>query len=378
MSPGSSGSGARYRLGSAALTPQPAWGLSLGDHASIEGSRDSAASTSGRDKSVDILVATPGRLMAHLQHTPGFTLKHLRYLVVDETDRLLRQSYQEWLPQVISQLAKPEHFAHEWAACSTGNRGGPASTSAAPMPFGVPRTVKLIVSATLTRDPSKLQRLALHCPRYVATSAQDHRYHLPRNLQEFKLPCSAARKPLVLLALLKELAGHATVVFASSLETTHKLYLMLKAALEGSGTEVAEFASTLTSSQRAAALHSFKAGQIKVLVASDAMTRGMDIENVENVVNYDAPVYAKTYVHRAGRTARAGRAGRVFTLLRDQDVRHFKQMLRKADNTYVKDYKLPQGAADEMKPALDRALQQASELLTAEAQDDATVSRAAG
>lgn len=73
---------------------------------------------------------------------------------------------------------------------------------------------------------------------------------------------------------------------------------MLQAALMGTGAEVAEFASTLTSAQRAMALQKFKAGQIKVLVASDAMTRGMDIQNVENVINYDAPVYAKTYVHR--------------------------------------------------------------------------------
>lgn len=87
---------------------------------------------------------------------------------VDETDRLLRQSYQEWLPQVISQLSHPEHFAHQWAASSSGMQGEvtPSSTFGVPaMPFGAPRTVKLIVSATLTRDPSKLQRLALHCPR---------------------------------------------------------------------------------------------------------------------------------------------------------------------------------------------------------------------
>ncbi len=61
---------------------------------------------------------------------------------------------------------------------------------------------------------------------------------------------------------------------------------------------------------------------VQVLIASDAMTRGMDVEGVAQVLNYDAPVYAKTYVHRCGRTARAGRAGRAFTLLRKQ-VRHF-------------------------------------------------------
>lgn len=70
-----------------------------------------------------------------------------------------------------------------------------------------------------------------------------------------------------------------------------------------------------------------------MLVASDAMTRGMDIPEVSAVVNYDAPLHAKTYVHRAGRTARAGRSGAVYTLLRSQDAGPFRSMLRKAGNT---------------------------------------------
>lgn len=68
------------------------------------------------------------------------------------------------------------------------------------------------------------------------------------------------------------------------------------------------------------ALRAFRAGDIQVLVSSDAMTRGMDVEGVTNVINYDIPAYVKTYIHRAGRTARAGQAGRCFTLLRKDEV----------------------------------------------------------
>lgn len=64
----------------------------------------------------------------------------------------------------------------------------------------------------------------------------------------------------------------------------------------------------------------FREGEIQVLVSSDAMTRGMDVEGVRNVINYDMPMYIKTYIHRAGRTARAGQAGRCFTLLRKDEV----------------------------------------------------------
>lgn len=92
----------------------------------------------------DVVVATPGRLMAHLEGTRGFTLGHLKFLVVDETDRLLRQGYQGWLPRVLAAA------------------GGEAGVG------GERRVVKFVVSATLTRDPSKIDRLHLHCPRYIA------------------------------------------------------------------------------------------------------------------------------------------------------------------------------------------------------------------
>lgn len=69
-----------------------------------------------------------------------------------------------------------------------------------------------------------------------------------------------------------------------------------------------------------AALQAFRSGQVQVLVASDAMTRGMDVADVALVVNYDAPVYPKTYVHRVGRTARAGKEGKAFTMLRKEEV----------------------------------------------------------
>lgn len=69
-------------------------------------------------------------------------------------------------------------------------------------------------------------------------------------------------------------------------------------------------------------MKAFREGEIQVLVSSDAMTRGMDVEGVRNVINYDKPPYIKTYIHRAGRTARAGQAGRCFTLLHRDEVQY--------------------------------------------------------
>lgn len=132
------------------------------------------------------------------------------------------------------------------------------------------------------------------------------------------------------------------IVFVSSVEATSTLAMLLmeiekKHSVIGN---VVEYSAASSSRDRRRALESFKNGASRILVCSDAMTRGMDIEGIDTVINYDAPVYAKTYVHRAGRTARAGRSGKVITLLKREEVRHFKDMLRKADNNYVKDAKI--------------------------------------
>jgi len=293
----------------------------------------------------DIIIATPGRLVAHMQGTPGFCLAGLQFLVVDEADRLLRQAYQEWLPQVLAAISPQTRGAHQR------------------------RPVKVVASATLTRDPSKIQRLDLHCPRYIAVSADDHRHKLPRQLVESKLVCKDAGKPLALLALLDQLGGRPTIVFAASVQTTHRLYTYLEAtnAFQGRCREVS---SLVPPSARAGNLAAFTSGSASVLVASDAMTRGMNVENVDTVINYDAPVYAKTYVHRCGRTARAGRPGHAITLLRKEDMRHFKAMLRKVDNTYVRDQRLSSEAMDALQEDHDQALAVAQAAAGMRAEDE--------
>jgi superfamily II DNA/RNA helicase len=90
---------------------------------------------------------------------------------------------------------------------------------------------------------------------------------------------------------------------------------------------------------------------VHIMVASDALTRGMDVEGIANVVNYDVPVYVKTYVHRVGRTARAGQAGRAFTLMVKKEARHFKmELLSKLENGICKDYELPVSLIDVILP----------------------------
>jgi len=269
-----------------------------------------------------IAVFTPGRLVSHIESTHGFAerVKSTSFLVVDEADRLLRQRYNDWLSKI-------------WSIHDGTN------------------VLKFIVSATLTRDPSKLDALRLHAPRFVTFVQEEHKYKLPTTLEETKIVVADRDKPAALCTLLMNNLCHSKdagcIVFVSAVETASILTRLLNciesrydAGIGGGNphdTKIVEYSAATPPKDRETVLSEFRKGSCKVLVCSDAITRGIDIQGVGTVINYDAPVYAKTYVHRAGRTARAGKRGKVITLLRKEDVRHFKDMLRKADNNYVKD-----------------------------------------
>ncbi|XP_076909403.1 DEAD-box ATP-dependent RNA helicase 1-like [Bidens hawaiensis] len=313
---------------------------------------------------VDILVATPGRLMDHINNTKGFTLEHLRFLVVDETDRLLRESYQSWLPTVLQCTSSSVDglFSHVSNSLSSGF--GPLRTirrvgverGFKSKPY--PRLVKMVLSATLTQDPSKLAQLDLHHPLFLTTGKI--RYQLPEHLVSFKLICEPKLKPLYLVALLQSLKGEKCIVFTSSVESTHRLCTLLK-FFGDLGIKIKEYSGHQHQSVRSKTLRGFREGGIQVVVSSDAMTRGMDVEGVRNVINYDKPPYIKTYIHRAGRTARAGNHGRCFTLLHEDEVKQFKKPLKKADIDSCPAYMVPLDSVQYLRSTYDNALEKLKE-----------------
>ncbi|PIN07106.1 DEAD-box ATP-dependent RNA helicase [Handroanthus impetiginosus] len=313
---------------------------------------------------VDILVATPGRLMDHINNTKGFTLEHLCYLVVDETDRLLREAYQSWLPTVLK-LAYS--FNQTPFPCEDGVNLSTFGLLKTIRSFGVergfrdrphPRLVKMVLSATLTQDPSKLAPLDLHRPLFLTTGKR--RYQLPELLKSFKLVCKSKLKPLYLLALLRTLQGEKCIVFTSSVESTHRLYTLLN-FFEDLQVKIKEYSRQQRQSIRSKTLKAFRTGEVQVLISSDAMTRGMDVEGVQNVINYDMPAYIKTYIHRAGRTARAGQAGRCFTLLHKDEVKRFKGLLQKVDNESCPVYSVPSELIESFCPMYTTALERLKE-----------------
>ncbi|KAG6642111.1 hypothetical protein I3843_09G115900 [Carya illinoinensis] len=319
--------------------------------------------------SVDILVATPGRLMDHINSTKGFTLEHLCYLVVDETDRLLREAYQSWLPTVLRLTRSSDESFYPCAS----NYLPPAFNSLKTIRrFGVergfkgkpsPRLMKMVLSATLTQDPSKLAQLDLHHPLFLTTGKR--RYQLPEKLESYKLVCESKLKPMYLVALLQNIGEEKSIVFTSSVESTHRLCTLLN-FFGDLQIKIKEYSGLQRQSVRSKTLKAFREGEIQVLVSSDAMTRGMDVEGVRNVINYDIPAYIKTYVHRAGRTARAGQSGRCFTLLREDEVRRLKKMLQKADNKCCPAYSIPSSSIESLHVIYTSALEKLKETVELE------------
>ncbi|KAJ7086115.1 DEAD-domain-containing protein [Mycena belliarum] len=320
---------------------------------------DKTTHLAGGSSKVDILICTPGRLIDHLNGTPNFSLQHLRFLVIDEADRLLAQSFQDWLAQVLAATRPPsgEHAIHPGIP---HHHDAVAPAFRALLPYAdIPSFMterkesscqKLLFSATLTRDPGKLAALDLRDPKYfivrekndgpgVLDVAMDN-FTMPATLTEHMLVCESSLKPLVFFHLIYERGITNALVFTKSAESTARLVRLFdffdtsrRTSLVVDGPSVLTaraYSSDLSASERKSILDQFKTKEIQILVCSDLISRGIDISHVSHVISYDVPVDMRKYVHRVGRTARAGRAGDAWTLVEEQEARYFKIMMKQA------------------------------------------------
>ncbi|CAN8073218.1 unnamed protein product, partial [Agarophyton chilense] len=234
-----------------------------------------------------IVVATPGRLAFMLARN-HIALNKLRFLVLDEADRLLHPTYHHDLALVLN-------------ACSAPDRQ------------------TLMFSATITSSLQQLQRVAAqnahHTFRYDArpnrfatVDALTQRYiFLPHHLKECHL-----------VTLLKDqFPSSSVIIFVARCETAHLLLTMLN--LLGM-TKVAALHSHMSQHRRIESLQRFKGNLVRALVATDVASRGLDVPACELVVNYDLPSSVATYVHRVGRTARAGRSGLALSFVAQSDL----------------------------------------------------------
>uniref|UniRef100_A0A8D0NPU0 ATP-dependent RNA helicase n=1 Tax=Sus scrofa TaxID=9823 RepID=A0A8D0NPU0_PIG len=315
----------------------------------------------------DIVVATPGRLVDHVDQTPGFSLQHLRFLIIDEADRMIDSMHQSWLPRVMAAAFPGEGTKGPLALLQRTQLQAvtAASISCPQMPLQ-----KLLFSATLTQNPEKLQQLGLYQPRLFSTGSapggprdpdvdEDRdsggKYTFPAGLTHHYIPCSLRLKPLVILHLILEMNFSRVLCFTNSRENSHRLFLLVQAF---GGVTVAEFSSRYGPGQRKTILKQFEQGKIQLLISTDATARGIDVQGVQLVLNYDAPQYLRTYVHRVGRTARAGKSGQAFTLLLKVQERRFLRMLEEGGVPGLERHDTPSELLQPLVPRYEAALSQ--------------------
>ncbi|EGG02392.1 uncharacterized protein MELLADRAFT_75483 [Melampsora larici-populina 98AG31] len=247
----------------------------------IVGGMDMMSQAIALSKRPHVIVATPGRLHDHLEHTKGFSLRNLQFLIMDEADRLLDMDFGPVIDKILKVIPKERKT--------------------------------YLFSATMTTKVAKLQRASLNNPVKVEVSAK---YDTVSALVQTYLFLPFKHKDTYLVYLANELSGKSLIVFTRTVHDASRLSLILRTL----GFPAVPLHGQLSQSARLGALNKFKSGDQSLLVATDVASRGLDIPAVDCVINFDLPTNSKDYIHRVGRTARAGRSGKSITLVTQYDV----------------------------------------------------------
>lgn len=245
----------------------------------------------GLKMGADVVIATPGRLLAHL--SMGYVdLSKVSFFILDEADRMLDMGFFDDIMQIIGHLPKERQT--------------------------------LLFSATM---PPKIQQMAaqiLKDPAQVKLAVSKP----AEKIKQRAYVCYENQKLPILERLFKENPPQRVIVFSSSKQKVKELTRTLRKMK----LKVAEMHSDLDQKEREDVMLDFKAGRVNVVVATDIISRGIDIDNIETVINYDVPHEAEDYVHRIGRTARADRDGSAYTFISEKERGKFRiieQLLEK-------------------------------------------------
>lgn len=237
-----------------------------------------------------VVVATPGRLLDHLQRG-SFKLDDARMLILDEADRMLDMGFWPDVQRIMQLLPRERQTA--------------------------------MFSATV---PDPIRQMSQRFLRNPVTVRVEEGPQATPNAEQFRIDLQRSQKTQGLLALFKKEDPESAIVFTR----TKHLARRLAQQLDRSGFRAVALQGNMSQPQRERAMESFREAEVRILVATDIASRGLDVPHVSHVVNYDVPMEPEAYVHRIGRTARMGRTGRAFTFVQGDQLRDLAAIERTA------------------------------------------------
>ncbi|KAI6246029.1 ATP-dependent RNA helicase drs1 [Erysiphe necator] len=240
----------------------------------------------------DVIIGTPGRFIDHMRNSASFTVDTLEILVLDEADRMLEAGFADELNEIITTIPKSRQT--------------------------------MLFSATMTSSIDNLIRVGLNKPVRLLVDAQ--RKTVATLTQEFirLRPGRETKRMGYLLFLCKNIYSQRVIIFFRQKQEAHRARVIfglfeLKAA---------ELHGSMSQEQRINSIEAFRDGKVSFLLATDLASRGLDIKGIETVINFEAPQSLEIYLHRVGRTARAGRHGRACTLAAESDRKIVKSAVK--------------------------------------------------
>ena len=247
-------------------------------------------------KGVHIVVATPGKLISFINNK-HFNGDSVQYLILDEADRMLDIGFYDDIISIINALPKERQT--------------------------------LLFSATMPEKIVQLSKKILKDPKRISIAISKP----AEKILQASYLCFDEQKIPLLIQLIKDKPAYKSIIIFSS---TKKNVSNIVNALKRKGLEAALISSDLDQKQREEVLLAFRAKNIRILVATDVISRGIDIKDINLVINYDVPRDAEDYVHRIGRTARADTSGVAITLINPDDMRHFHSIERLIEKDVIK------------------------------------------
>ena len=233
----------------------------------------------------DVVIATPGRLISHLS-LGNIDLSRVSFFILDEADRMLDMGFCDDILLIAKALPKDHQT--------------------------------IMFSATMPGDILSLARSILRNPVEVKLAVSKP----ADNIRQSAYICYEPQKLLVVKQLFEQEPPHRVIIFTDSKKKTKELALSIIRA----GYNARAMHSDLTQAERDEVMFLFRSAKIDILVATDIVARGIDIDDIALVINFDVPHDEEDYVHRIGRTARAGRGGRAVTFVTEKDMHHFRRI----------------------------------------------------